>query len=193
MIRWRPEIFVDRIGFGRDPINFDVLNLDTGDLFTATFFDLMTDLGADTFIDWNNSQVQIGGQDGELRIEMDSPFITTGTGLLHLKFEGGIVTTADDSGLFDGLLPSLGSSSASIGFAFGGADGFIDIGFDFGTENTNGYNFNVGLGGGGMISEMGVVPEPASLALATAGLLACLAVAHAGRRGASSPRPSPPG
>jgi hypothetical protein len=173
-IAWNPFWHTDAIGFGNDPIHFSVQDLDLDRLFETTLLDIHFETGPNTSASWINGDVNFSGLSGSLLVEMMSPFITTGTGRLEIAFSGGQIALSDDTGVFDGLLPAVGSP-ATFGFHIGDADGNINIGFDFGAENVNGYNFDVMLGGDGQFTEM--VPEPEAVLLLALGLSG-IAVLH---------------
>jgi hypothetical protein len=169
-ITWSPFWYADAIGQGRDPIDFSWLDLDDGSTLTDQLWSLDFDLGENTQASWSNGDVSFSGSAGGLEIVMDSPYITSGTGTLRLRFDNGLVTESYTSGVFTGLLPAVGASSSPIAFHFGDVNGDVNIDFDFGGENTNGYNVAAEFGASGSFSE--AAPEPTTAVLLGAGLLA---------------------
>ena len=165
-MRWKGDWIIDVIkdsGRETDPVIFTVTNLDTGEIVTTELFSFEVDLDAPGTASWQNGIVQLDGIEGSLSVRMDSPFITSGTGNLLAEFSNGIITSSNDSGIFDGLLPSVGSP-ANFSFNLGGADGFVDIDFDFGSENTNGYEFNTEFIAEAQVLERGeTTPEPSAI------------------------------
>ena len=178
-IRWRPNWAVNTIGAiaapktsrSIDPIDFTVMNLDTLEIFQSRLFEVDVQVSNGAQASWVDGLVTMDGLQGSgsLLVNMVSPFITSPQGMLSVAFANGIVTDSTDTGVFDGLLPSVGSQ-ALFDFMVGNA-GDIDIGFDFGPTNVNGFQFDVDLGAGGVVS----APEPGTLLLiftGTAGLVA---------------------
>jgi hypothetical protein len=178
-IKWNPNWSIDRIGYGRDPIDFSVRNLDTDELIETQLLEIALDSGTGTVASWQNGHIQLQGGDGLFFINMDSPYITSGCGTLKLAFANGKVTESYASGVFSSIiLPSI-DESANLDFMFGDSAGNISIDFDFGEENTNGYEFTAALAGSGEISE--VIPEPVAFAVWTGLCMLCL-LGHAWRR-----------
>ncbi len=180
LFQWRGNWVIDvlRSGQETDPIFFSVVDLDTGDIIESELFSFVVDLHGPGSASWLDGVVEVDGMAGSLSIEMESPFITTGTGSLSLDFANGLITTSDDTGIFDGLLPGVGAPS-NFSFNLGGTDGFVDIGYDFGPENINGYDIMVDLSAEAIVQE--AVPEPSTIALLGIGL-AGLAGAEVRRR-----------
>ncbi|NUQ52987.1 MAG: hypothetical protein HUU19_09860 [Phycisphaerales bacterium] len=131
-----------------------------------------SELFGDGDLEWaDTGQFSMIG-DGEVQVSMNANYISNPSSMLF-RVENGVVTQSMGTGLFAGLLPTLGSSGTSFNFtlpseltlnytlpAFNG-----DVEFDFG-----------GAGGG-------TIPAPGSAAvIAIAGLVAMRRRrAHAGQ------------
>lgn len=172
-ITWSPIWYADAIGQGLDPIDFSWIDLDDGSTLLDQLWRLEFYLGDNTQASWNNGDVSFSGSSGGLDVVMDSPYITSGTGTLHLRFDGGVVTESAATGVFAGLLPDVGDGSSAIAFHVGDENGAIDIDFDYGGSSVTGYGFSAGFGSSGSFTE---TPEPAAAALLGAGLLALGAI-----------------
>ena len=181
-IRWIPGWHVDTLSAhdvaarGTDPIELAFLNLDTGEVQSSTLWDSQVTLAGKGLSEWQNGRIQLDGLNGEFFVTLESPYITSGTGSMRLQFEGGLVTLSEDSGIFDGLLPSIGAL-AQLDMAFGDAMGTIDIDFDFGADNTNGFDLTAAVSSEAEASA--AVAEPATAWL---GLLALAGLALSRRR-----------
>lgn len=190
-IRWTPGWRVDTLSAfdvaarGSDPIELAFLNLDTGEIQSSTLWDSQVTLAGKGLSAWENGRIQVDGLNGEFFVTLESPYITSGTGSMRLQFEGGLVILSEDSGIFDGLLPSIGAL-AQLDMAFGDAMGTIDIDFDFGADNTNGFDLTAVVSSDAEASA--AVPEPASLWLAIAALLGLMRCRRSASRGAHQPR-----
>lgn len=92
-----------------------------------------------------------------------------GTGSITLVWDHAVITSALDDGIFDGLLPSIGTSALLPLFHIGDAEGNVFFDVDLGEETTAGYRWELGLGienGAGEAS----VPTPGSTTLALIGI-----------------------
>lgn len=178
-IKWKPEIHGDflhdvksRI---RDPLDVSVLDLDTNQTSISRLLDIGFDSDDNSQISWQDGSVNLSGSNLTFYVNMTSPFITSSQGTLRLTFKDDIVSESEDTGIFDGLLPSVGSP-ANASFQIGDSQGDINIDYDFGSTNTNGYQFDIGLSGDGAIEV--AIPEPNSilslLALGTLGAASTL-------------------
>ena len=178
-IIWKGDWLIDTLYSGRetDPLAISVIDLDLGSEINSDLFSFDVDLLGMGMAAWQNGIVKVDGQAGHISIMMDSPYITTGTGRIDLTFAGGVVTASDDSGVFDGLLPAVGSAS-TFSFALGDANG-IDIGFDFGDANVAGYSINLDIGVEAQVAE---VPEAGTHALMALGLAVGLVAVRQRRR-----------
>ena len=107
-------------------------------------------------------------------IDISSSF-TTQQGTLLFKIDGGIVTQADDSGMFDGLLPAIGSPG-NFSFAASGAGGIVldyDTGFFSETDDGMvqiGINFANSGEANDAVSDISI-PEPGTVTLLGTALL----------------------
>lgn len=161
-IKWDPHWSVvsslegDSVGGSKDPIDFSVENLDTGEILQSRLFEIDVQVFDGAFASWTDGLVEVDGSvgSGSLLVDMTSPFITSAQGSLFVSFLDGLIVESLDSGLFDGLLPGVGSS-ALFNFTIADSDGF-EIAFDFGSANTNGYDFTIDLEASGEAA----VPEP---------------------------------
>jgi hypothetical protein len=138
------------------------LNLDDYSLQESTLFDLGLNLYGEGESSCENGDVLISGIDGDFGLVMDSPYITSGTGSMSLAFSDGLVTLSEDSGIFDGLLPGIGTSSEAISFHLGDLSGEINIDFDYGPDNVNGFDATGAFGNSGFVED---IPEPFTLVL----------------------------
>jgi hypothetical protein len=188
-ILWRPQISTPPVGGGaiagkynqrrgRDPIDFTILDLVTGDLLEEVLLDISYDvLGLGT-LEWDSTtgSFAIDAQNAEFHIDMSSPY-TAQQGMLDLVIANGLVTVANDSGLFDGVLPSVGSLGT-----FMTTLGDITLDYDFGDFNGHDLDVTANFSGGG--SARAAVPEPGLLLLLGPGL--GLLLAHRRRQAGST-------
>jgi PEP-CTERM motif len=166
-VRFSPDVFVSSIQFARvrDPMSFEYIDLDILTPTLEELFDFDVELlGPGTF-DWKSGLIKIAAADGYFTVTLDNPGISSGTGNLEVVFAGGLVTVSEDDGIFDGLLPSVGSASV-FDFNISGIDGF-DIEFDFANGSVKGYDVTLSSD---LMAELREVPEPATLALFAFGL-----------------------
>jgi hypothetical protein len=138
------------------------LNLDDDSLQESLLFDLELHLNGEGRSSCENGDVQISGMDGDFSLVMESPYITSGTGSMSLVFSDGLVTQSEATGIFDGLLPGIGSASDAISFHLGDSSGDINIDFDYGSDNINGFDATAVFGNAGQAED---VPEPLTLVL----------------------------
>jgi len=115
-ILWSPVI-VDVVGDGRgavgytDPIDFVATNLDTGDVIEATLLTYSLDSIGDGMVSWDLGVFETDRQDLEFVMTIPGAYVLPGeSGEMHLKIEHGMVTVSDDTGVFDGMLPAVGSA-----------------------------------------------------------------------------------
>jgi len=164
-ILWGPRWTNSRISgtqsIGRDPVTLSVRDMDTGVLASTTLWDIGLDLGEGGSSTYENGDLKFhGGGHGSFHLEMESPFLTGDQGHMEMSWDGGVVTSSDDSGVFDGLLPTLGGA-ADLSAHIGDANGNVSLGFDMGGTNVNGYDMGIGFETDGVAE---AVPEPGSLA-----------------------------
>jgi hypothetical protein len=100
-----------------------------------------------------------------------------GVGHIALTWESGRITSSFDSGIFDGVLPVLGTSSLGPLFHIGDADGNFEYDIDLGAATAAGYDWTVDMASSGEGSAE-LVPAPGATVL---GLLA-LGLGAVGRR-----------
>lgn len=154
----------------KDPISFLVQNDNTGDtLLEGIFLEIIADFKDGTFNLNSGVANFIDVIEGSFSIKLDNPFIDT-SGTLLAEISNGILVTSQDSGIFDGLLPSVGSIG-SFSFLFPDINFSYDLP-DFGKN----VSFSIGTGVEGSASA--AIPEPSSilglLALGTLGAASTL-------------------
>lgn len=144
----------------RDPLNVTIVDDQENVLLAETLLDIWLTIteGQDPEARWDAGVLELAHADsGEFHAYVDSPFIDSmDRGRADLVFESGIIVESEDSGIFDGLLPLVGSSStftipflAEIDFNYSLPDIGTEVRLDFGH---------------------GLVPEPASLLVLAGGL-----------------------
>jgi hypothetical protein len=116
-IQWSP--FVSEIvaagegavGSVIDPVHFVATNLDTGDQVQARLFDYTMSTSGPGMILWGSGIFETDHKDLEFVMEIPPTHVAPGeSGSMHLLIENGVVTVADDTGVFDGMLPPIGES-----------------------------------------------------------------------------------
>lgn len=128
----------------RDPLTLDVTDLDTGERMVTMPWDVESEvLGAST-VDWNNNLLTLTGEAGRFRFIISSPFLTSSPGGLEVRYEGGVIVSTIDDGLFDGLLPAVGTPIGG-GIVLPLSNEY-DLDFDFGAENVNGFDIGASIG-----------------------------------------------
>jgi hypothetical protein len=138
-----------------DPISFRLFDgpNDTTPFLEGNLLDIETELFHDGDLIWDNGRMSISSPDADLDVRINPQFVAD-PGDVTFRVRNGIVTQSDDSGIFDGMLPTVGSV------------GPFD--FDFPQTLTLNYtlptagDYEIVMGGGSH------VPEPAA---ALAGLL----------------------
>jgi hypothetical protein len=175
-ILWAPQIItpavVGGIGgtwenwrYGRDPINFSILDTVTGDLLEETLLDIAFDIRGDGSFDWESLSglFSMDIEEGYFSIDISSPY-TTQQGSLYIGVDGGLVTTSTDSGMFDGLLPALGTPGN-----FGLLLPYFVLDYDFG--NFNGHDLEIVASFSGSGAALAGVPEPGTILVVSSGML----------------------
>ncbi len=161
-IKWKPSWKVDKISgsarVGRDPVDLTLTDLDTGLTRSARLFEVETKMGGAGSSTWENGRLQLDGYDGSFSLNMESPYLSSPGGRMSLAYdEQGIVTHSEDSGVFDGLLPTVGQR-ALLDLQIGDANGEIDLDYDF-TQTGDAFGNNLDLsgdmGGDGMVLKTG--------------------------------------
>jgi len=172
-IRWTPSItdpvyFIWPLGGRkRDPINVRIFDANDTVLLEETLLDVTIGLeplpGQEGTYSWTSNVLAFtNALEGEFSVQADSSYIDAQhRGTAHLVIHGGLVTASEDTGVFDGLLPSVGTSGTfSVPFA-----NLIEFDYVF---SQLGPTMEIDLGQGGL-------PEPATLSLlgfGAAGLVA---------------------
>lgn len=161
-ISWLPTIqdaVADSARAGRDvqtdPILFTVEDLVTQEVVEGTLLWIRLEMEV---LDWWGSFVWLGdvvevapGTEVVFEIDITSPLISP-NGYLRLETGGGMVTFADDSGIYDGVLPSVGTP-LPLNFAL---TSNIDFAYDLGDFNGHDLDVKLTLGGSGEgVSEIG--------------------------------------
>jgi len=176
-IKWRPHWYTAAVvransrTQSRDPISISALDLDTGLVTEADLWDSFIDLIGGGESRWDDGLLTIDAMDGEFYVTMDSPFLTSGRGVMRMKFAGGLVTESIDDGIWDGLLPAVGDPSTGISLQLGDAEGAFDLDFDLGDTSVLGYEMTAGLSNEGQAADE-IIPAPGGVVLlAVAGVL----------------------
>lgn len=170
-IQWRPQVSTPPVvggaiagpfnqRRGRDPIVFTILDLVTGDLIEEVLLDISYDiLGLGSF-DWDSTtgSFSIDAATAEFHIDISSPF-TDQQGTLDLEIANSVITVANDTGIFDGVLPSAGSPGT-----FSTTLGDILLDYDFGDFGGHDLDITASFSGGGS-AYAGIIPEPTSFAI----------------------------
>ncbi|MGK7882477.1 MAG: hypothetical protein AB4060_20605 [Crocosphaera sp.] len=168
-IRWGPQISTPPVAGGaiagrfnqrriRDPIVFNIIDLETGEEIEEVLLDISFDIFGLGSFEWDSttSTFMIDAENAEFHIDISSPF-TTQQGILDLEIANGIITVSNDTGIFDGVLPSVGSPGQ-----FSTTLGEITLDYDFGDFNDNELDITASFSGGGS-AQVGIsVPEPSS-------------------------------
>jgi hypothetical protein len=177
-IQWKPvfsSVAAGGPGLFVDPIVFEVIDLSSGTVLSSG--DLMSIAGSvngpGSQIVWDDSGlVSVNATDASFDIDIPGTF-TTQQGALALQIANGLVTVSNDSGMFDGLLPAVGSPG-NFSFFATGAGGLVldyDTGFFAATDDgTTQVALNF-LNSGEANDAVQDVPEPSALAVMGAALL----------------------
>lgn len=126
-----------------DPISFDILDTTTGIHSLEVLEDIESSLVGPGSFSWMSDTLSVDATDFIFTIDMTNPFIASADqGSVDFRISGGVVTTSIATGIFAGLLPSVGSSgdfstpfsnNLTIDYDFGGLGGSNpDITADFG-------------------------------------------------------------
>gem|GEM_PF-2827832 len=114
-VTWNPTVS-ELVGAGTggvgftDPVHIQAINLDDGTQINASLFEFQIDSNTLGTINWNNDLFETDRPDLNFTLDIPPNFVLPGeSGSLHLRIENSTVTIADDSGIFNGLLPPLGS------------------------------------------------------------------------------------
>lgn len=151
---------------GKDPIGFEVRDASGGESVTGEILSIPWSI-EDGAWQWQDDQFSMTAWNGEFHILLSSPYVTQ-AGSLDLMIAEGLVTTADDSGIFDGMLAGVSvGQPGSVAFALPCR---IDFDWDFspisgsfgGPEAELEYWLNLYNEGAALETE---APEPAGLAI----------------------------
>ncbi|ELX13014.1 hypothetical protein Jab_1c16330 [Janthinobacterium sp. HH01] len=149
----------------RDPISFDILDPDTGLHTTGVLEDIDAELTGAGSVTWAGNILSVDADQFVFNIDLDSSFIPASErGTVDFIITNGIVTTSISTGIFAGLLPTVGSSG-TFSTAFSN-----DLVLDYNLGSLGGANALVDftLGGAGAAVAM---PAPDTLLLAGTGLM----------------------
>lgn len=157
-----------------DPISFIVSDPNNGNiLLQTTLLDIDSTIEGDGVVSWNSSGiVDINTlSDATFKIAINSPY-TIQQGSIDIKTKDGIFTQADDSGIYDGIIPlGILGTSTPLSLNIGDVPLDYDLGFD-----SQDVNVELDLSGSGSASV--AVPENSSsvslLALGTLGAASTL-------------------
>ena len=158
LVIWGPRFALDFVSGGgcairKDPIKFTVTDPDTGSILSSGQFLDITSTG-DGSVNWGENSLDFAISDGTFSIDLNSPFIPDNQrGTLSLKVQGGIITDSQDSGIFDGYLPAIGSSGT---FSVSGSNFKPDLTFDY---NLGDFGKDVDLE---ITADGGAIPVPES-------------------------------
>ncbi len=193
-ILWRPTIAGTVAGrtvrrLQRDPIDFVVEDLVTGEVLEGTLLSIDVDLetGGGEGFTWQDDLVSIAsGTELNFVLDQSSPF-NNPQGFLELSVSGGEITESTDSGVYDNVLPPVGTL-LPITFSLPN-----DIEFDYDLGEFNGHEVDVALDFGGHGETEAELIEPLSVpavsdwgVLATALILLTGTALKFGRRHASA-------
>ena len=117
VIQWNPIIHeivgggVGALGTMQDPVHIIAQNLDTGDVIDAPLLNFEIVADSTGTLDWDAGVFETDHQDLDFRFEIPAIHVAPGeSGSIHLRVESGIITIADDTGIFDNMLPIAGTS-----------------------------------------------------------------------------------
>lgn len=150
----------------RDPLSFEVTNLDTGETMYSTPWDVSMEVEPGGTISWGNNVLALSGMTGAFSLLLGGPFITSAGGSILIRYVDGEVVEAVADGIFDGILPGVGTPIGG-GLQVGLLNEY-DIDFDFGDENIDGYEMGVAIESEAETS----VPAPSAAVLAVMGIVA---------------------
>ena len=96
----------------RDPIEYVVTNLNTGEVFEGELFSLWADYPVDSpgYVNWENDLLEITAQDVDFLMAHDHPAVSP-QGHLRINIRHGVVVGSSDGGMYAGLAPAAGTRS----------------------------------------------------------------------------------
>ncbi len=165
-IAWGPAMSSSVSGQGsvsvHDPISFDILDTTTGVHTIENLEDIEGLLIGPGSFSWASDTFSVNANDFTFTIDMTNPFILPAEqGSVDFQIRGGIVVASDETGIFAGLLPSVGSSgSFSTPFSTD-----LTIDYDFGGLGGSDPVVTADFGNGGEAT----VPEPGAVFLLGSG------------------------
>lgn len=168
-IVWRPILSSAVFGRARagirDPIDFEVFDLVTQTTLSGSLLDIDLNLNDTGNLSWGSGGLVIDALNLDFKIDLNSPYLAQ-NGLLDFVISNGVVTRSNSSGMFAGLLPSLGSTGT---FNIPLSEFTLD--YDLGDFSGHDLDIDFGFSGGG---EASAVPEPGTIAAGIALLGLCL-------------------
>ncbi len=152
-IQWNP-IISDVVGAGAtatgqhwktDPVHFSATNLNTGVQIDASLFEFELNSSGDGTLNWDGGIMEIDQSDLLFTLNIPPQFIAPGQeGHIILEIAGGQVVFADDSGIFDGMLPPLGQTVPLVFPLLND----LTLDFDLGLDPAFGWDVLTNLSGG---------------------------------------------
>ncbi|CAH1076227.1 hypothetical protein [Candidatus Nitrotoga sp. 1052] len=176
-IQWRPDIRAtiagaaaagnlrkENVRRAKDPIDFQVTDLVTGEILSGTLLDITLDMFGEGDFLWDSAAglFKTNAENLLFSIVIDSPY-TLQTGNLMMEILDGVVVTADDSGMFEGILPLIGTSG-ELTIPLG------EITLDYNFGDFGGHELDVTIDFSGSGQALASIPEPDTLLLLIAGL-----------------------
>lgn len=164
-----PKFFAFALGLAStalfDPVTFDILDSDTGLHTLGRLENIDAELNGTGSFTWADNLFTVDATDFAFNLDLGSPFIAAGErGTVDFRISGGIVTTSTATGIFAGLLPTVGSGGAfSTPFS-----NELTVDYDFGSLGGANPLVSIGIDDGGSAR---AVPEPGTLLLACTGLV----------------------
>lgn len=156
-----------------DPISFEMIDLNTDEIFKGTLLDFLMELDGTGSVIWDDGGIVVDAKNFSFNYTLSDVFVVN-PGKIDFVVTNGFVTTSNATGRFSGLLPSLGSTGLfNIGLS--------EVAFDFNLGDHGGHNLSVDFTFGASGSaELPGVPEPGTMAAGLA--LVGLCLVHLRRR-----------
>jgi hypothetical protein len=164
---------VNSRAFGKDPVDYQLLNLVTGEEITGSFLSIPWSIEEGQW-SWENNVFTMDARNGDFHIALDSIFIAQ-SGLLDLVIVEGQIVTLTDSGVFEGVLDDY--SVGDVGPISFDLPNEIEFDWDFFGQNSNLSGPETDWEASLMLYNEGTaenyeVPEPTTLAILAVGGLA---------------------